>query len=59
MNLLQSYFPEWYKEVEALGDPFTGISDRIDFERIRPILSSLLEKDTEKGGRREVKMREG
>jgi IS5 family transposase len=51
MNLLQSSFPEWYKEIESLGDPLTGISDRIDFERIRPILSDLYENDTEKGGR--------
>ena len=51
MNLLQSYFPEWYKEVEALDDPLFGIGDRIDFERIRPILSELYENDTEKGGR--------
>ena len=36
---------------EALGDPLTGISDRIDFERIRPMLSDLYENDTEKGGR--------
>ena len=51
MNLLQSYFPEWYKEIESLGDPLTGISDRIDFERIRSILSNLYDNDTEKGGR--------
>ena len=51
MNLIQSNFPEWYKEIEKLGDPLTGISDRIDFERIRPILSDLYENDTEKGGR--------
>ena len=51
MNLLQSYFPEWYKEIESLGDPLTGISDRIDFERIRPILSDLYENNTDKGGR--------
>jgi hypothetical protein len=38
MNLLQSNFPEWYKEIEVLVDPLTGISYRIDFERIRPIL---------------------
>ena len=36
---------------EALGDPLTGISDRIDFERIRPMLSDLYENDTDKGGR--------
>ena len=51
MNLLQSHFTEWYKGIESLGDPLTGISDRIDFERIRPILSDLYENDTEKGGR--------
>ena len=48
MTLLQSYFPEWYKEVENLGEPLSGISDRIDFERIWPILSSLFKKDMEK-----------
>ncbi len=51
MNLLQSSFPEWYREIEAFGDPLTGISDRIDFERIRPILSDLYENDTDRGGR--------
>ena len=38
------------QEVSFL-DPLTGIADRIDFERIRPILSDLYENDTEKGGR--------
>ena len=40
-----------HREIGALGDPLTGISDRIDFERIRPILSDLFMNDTEKGGR--------
>ena len=31
--------------------PFPVWGDRIDFERIRPILSPLHENDTEKGGR--------
>ena len=31
--------------------PLNGISDRIDYERIGPILSSLFENDIEKGGR--------
>ena len=51
MNLLQSYFPEWYKEIESLGDPLTGISDRIDFESIRPILADLFSNDTDRGVR--------
>jgi len=51
MNLIQSNFPEWYKEIEKLGGPLTGISDRIDFERIRTILSDLYENDTDRGGR--------
>jgi IS5 family transposase len=51
MNLMQSNFPEWYKEIEKLGDPLTGISDRIVVERIRPILSDLYENDTDRGGR--------
>jgi IS5 family transposase len=51
MNLMQYNFPEWYKEIKKLGDPLTGISDSIDFERIRPILSDLYENDTDKGGR--------
>ena len=42
---------ELYREIEALGDPLTGISDRIDFEGIGPILSDLYENDKEKGGR--------
>ena len=51
MNLYHTGLSELYKEIEALGDPLTGISDRIDFEKIRPILSDLYENDTEKGGR--------
>ena len=51
MNLLQPYFPEWYREIESLGDPLTGIADRIGFERIKSILSDLYENDMEKGGR--------
>ena len=51
MNLYHTGLSELYMEIEALGDPLTGISDRIDFERIRPILSDLFTNDTEKGGR--------
>jgi IS5 family transposase len=51
MNLYHTGLSELYKEIETLGDPLTGISDRIDFEKIRPILSDLYENDTEKGGR--------
>ena len=51
MNLYHTGLSDLYKEIEALGDPLTGISDRIDFERIRPMLSDLYENDTEKGGR--------
>jgi len=51
MNLIQSNFPEWYKEIKKLGDPLTRISGPIDFERIRNILSDLYENGTEKGGR--------
>lgn len=42
---------ELYKEIETLGDPLTGISDRFDFERIRPMLFDLYQNDTEKVGR--------
>ncbi|MCL4480646.1 MAG: hypothetical protein M1113_04070 [Candidatus Thermoplasmatota archaeon] len=51
MNLYHTGLSELYTEIEALGDPLTGNSDRIDFERIRQILSNLYENDTEKGGR--------
>ena len=51
MNLYHTGLSELYKEIEALGDPLTEISDRIDFERIRPILSDLFTNDTDKGGR--------
>ena len=51
MNLLQTGLSELYRNVENLGDPLSGIGDRIDFERIRPILTNLYENDTEKGGR--------
>ena len=51
MNLYHTGLSELYKEIEAPGDPLACISDRIDFERIRPMLSDLYENDTEKGGR--------
>jgi IS5 family transposase len=51
MNLYHNGVSEIYKKIEALGDPLTGISDRINFEKIRPFLSDLYENDTEKGGR--------
>ena len=51
MNLFQTGLSELYKEIESLGDPLTGISDRIDFESIVPILADLFSNDTEKGGR--------
>lgn len=51
MNLLRSYFPEWYKEVEVLGDPLSGISNHIDLERTRAILSDLYDNDAEKSER--------
>ena len=51
MNLYHKVLSELYREIEAHGDPLTGISDRIDFERTRPILLDLFTNDTEKGGR--------
>ena len=51
MNLYHTGLSELYREIEALGDPLTGISDRIDFEKIRPILADLFTNDTEKAGR--------
>ena len=51
MTLYFTGLSELYREIEALGDPSTGISDRIDFERIRLILPDLHENDTEKSGR--------
>ena len=50
MNLYHTGLSELYKEIEDLGDPLTGISDRIDFEKIRTILADLFTNDTEKGG---------
>ena len=49
MNLYHTGLSELYKEIEALGDPLTGISDRIDFDRIGPVLSSLYENDPDNG----------
>ena len=51
MNLYQTGLFELYKEIETLCDPLTGISDRIDFERIILILVDLFTNDTEKGAR--------
>ena len=51
MNLYHTGLSDLYREIESLGDPLTGISDRIDFEKIRPVLADLFSNDTEKGGR--------
>ena len=51
MNLYNTGLYKFYRDIEALGDPLTGISERIDFERIRPILSDLYENNTDRGGR--------
>ena len=51
ISLYHTGLSELYMEIGAIGDSLTGISDRIDFERIRPILSDLYENDMEKGGR--------
>jgi IS5 family transposase len=51
MNLYHTGLPELYREIESLGDPLTGISGCIDFERIRPILADLFSNDTDRGGR--------
>ena len=51
MNLYHTGLSEPYREIETLGDPLTGMSDRIDFERIRLVLPGLYENGTEKGGR--------
>ena len=51
MNLYHTGLSEPYREIETIGDLLTRISDRIDFERIRPILSDLFTNDTDKGGR--------
>lgn len=51
MDLFQTGLSELYKNLENLGDPLTGISDRIDFEKIRSILLDLYENDSEKRGR--------
>ena len=50
-NLHHTGLSELYMEIENLGDPITSISDRIDFKRIRSILSDLFDNDTKKGGR--------
>ena len=42
MNLYHTGLSELYKEIETLGDPLTGISDRIDFKRIRPNYDPVL-----------------
>ncbi len=51
MNLFQTGLSELYKEVENIGDPLSGIADRIDFERLRPVLQDLYDNVSEKGGR--------
>ena len=35
MNLYHTGLSELYKEIEALGDPLTGISNHIDFEGVK------------------------
>lgn len=50
MNRYHTGLSEFYEEIETLVYPLTGILDRIDFERISPVLSIPYENDTEKGG---------
>ena len=50
MNLYYTGLSDLFKEIEAIDDPLTGISDRTDFDRIRPTLSDLYGNDTENGG---------
>ena len=49
--LFQTGLSERYREIEKPGDPLTGISHRIDFERIRSTLADQYDNDMEKGGR--------
>ena len=51
MNLYHTGLSELYKEIESAADPLTGISDRIDFESIRPIPAVLFSNDTIRGER--------
>ncbi len=49
MNLYHTGLSQLYNEIETLGDPLKRISDRIDIERIRHLLSDLFSNDTDKG----------
>lgn len=50
MNPLQSSLLGWYKDIKWLVTLLSGITDRVDFERIRPIPSDLYENYMDKGG---------
>jgi hypothetical protein len=49
INLFQTGISQLYMEIKSLGDPLTGISDRIDFERIRTTLADLFSNGRDKG----------
>lgn len=51
MNLYNAGLSELYIEIEAIVEPLTSISNRIDFERNRPILLDLFTNEIEKDGR--------
>lgn len=51
MNPLHTGLSELYGEARPLGVPLKDMSDHIDFERIKPILSVLNDNDQEKIGR--------
>ena len=51
MKLYLIVLPELFSDIQVPGGPLTFISDRIVFERTRPVLSYLYEKDMENGGR--------
>ena len=51
MNLNHTGLSKLYMESRAHGDLLTGISDSIDFERIRQILLEMCKNDTENGGK--------
>ncbi|MGC8505356.1 MAG: hypothetical protein ACP5NK_01425 [Thermoplasmata archaeon] len=50
MNLYNTGMCGLFKEIEGLVGNLTGISDRIGFERTRPILYDMHKKNTYEGG---------
>ena len=50
MDIMNYGLREKYEQLKKFGDRLSDMNDTIDWDRIKPLLSDLYKKDTEKGG---------